>query len=179
MLDIIFGGPFCGECVMDNRIWFRRHKKPEWFEDAFVKRVIWEIDQAQVLFEEALKDRFGHGMATEKLSSGSKTLICIYYYPQLQFNGSMMGDNCVPLLMEIARERDVHIMLEHFMDLREEDLPYVRVDGRPVTMYEYEYECRYCEWAEWVDTCSAKYYEQVAAGMDVTPVKPDMKWDEI
>lgn len=43
----------------------------------------------------------------------------------------------------------------------------------------YEYECRYCEWAEWVDTCSAKYYEQVAAGMDVTPVKPDMKWDEI
>lgn len=87
----------------------------------------------------------------------------------------MMGDNCVPFLMEIAKERDVHIMLEHFMDLREEDMPFVLVDGKPVTMF--EYECKYSEWAEWVDTCSEAYYEQLAAGIDVKPVKPVMNWD--
>lgn len=170
MLSIIFGGAFCGECIMDNRIWFRRNKKPEWFEDDFVKRVIRTIDKAEVLFEEALKDRFGHGMSTDKLSSGSKTLISIYYHPELQFNGSMMGDNCIPFLMEIARKVDVHIMLEHYMDLRDEDMPFVLVDGKPVTMR--EYEMKYCEWAEWVDTCSLEYYDTIAAGKEVTPVKP-------
>lgn len=133
------------------------------------------IDQAEVLFEEAMKDRFGHGMPPDYLSSGTKTLISIYYRPELQFNGSMMRDNCVSLLMEIARVQDVHIMLEHFMNLRDEDMEYVTVDGQRVTMY--EYECKYSEWAEWVDTCSEEYYEKLAAGIPVTPVKPVMDWD--
>lgn len=85
-------------------------------------------------------------MSPDCLSFGTKTLINIYYCPELQFNGSMMGDNCVPLLMEIARVQDVHIMLEHFMNLRDEDMEYVTVDGQRVTMY--EYECKYPEWAE-------------------------------
>lgn len=63
-------------------------------------------------------------------------------------------------------------MLEHFMDLRDEDIPFVLVDGRPVTMR--EYEVKYCEWAEWVDTCSAEYYNAVADGKEVTPVKPSL-----
>lgn len=86
-------------------------------------------------------------MPSDYLSSGTKTLINIYYCPELQFNGSMMGDNCVLLLMEIAR----------------------------VTMY--EYECKYPEWVEWVDTCSEEYYENLAAGIPVMPVKPVMDWD--
>lgn len=175
MLNIIFGGPFCGKCIMDNRIWFRQNKKPEWFEDEFVKRVIHEIDKAEVMFEEVIKDRFGHGIPPEYLSTGTKTLICIYYHPELQFNGTMMGDNCVPFLMEIAREHEVHIMLEHFMDLRNEDMEYVTVDGKKVTMY--EYECKYSEWAEWVDTCSKEYYEKLADGIPVVPVKPVINWD--
>lgn len=111
-------------------------------------------------------------MPSDYLSSGTKTLINIYYRPELQFNGSMMGNNCVPLLMEIVRVQDVHIMLEHFMNLRDEDMEYVTVDRQRVTMYEYE-----CKYSEWVDTCSEEYYEKLAAGIPVMPVKPVMDWD--
>ena len=151
-------------------------KKPEWFENDFVKRVIKDIDKAEVLFEEALKDRWGHGMPTEHLSSGSKTLICIYYHPELRFNGSMMGDNCIPFLMEIAKEKDIRIWLEHFMDLRDQDIPFITVDGETVDMY--GYECKYSEWSEWVDTCSEEYYEQLDRGRDVIPKKPIIDWEE-
>lgn len=58
---------------MGNRIWFKQNKKPEWFQDEFVKRVIREMDKAEVLFEEAIKDRFGHGIPPKYLSSGTKT----------------------------------------------------------------------------------------------------------
>ncbi len=39
MLHVIFGREEIGEknYVLDNRIFFRRNKKPEWFEDDFVK----------------------------------------------------------------------------------------------------------------------------------------------
>lgn len=173
MLDIIFGSNFCPGCIMDNRIWYSRNKKPEWFEEDFSKRVLKAIDKADVLFEEALKDRWGHGISTEQISTGSKSLISIKHNPSQYFNGSLMGDNCVPFLLEIARETDVHIMLEHLMDIPEDVFNVehlVRVDGDDVD-YE-EYISRQCDWAEWVDRCSYDYYEIVADGGHVTMIKP-------
>ncbi len=57
---------------MDSRVYFKEFKKPEWFLDPFAVRVIKEIDKAEVVFEEALKNRFGHGMSTMELSTGTK-----------------------------------------------------------------------------------------------------------
>ena len=42
---------------MDSRVYFKEFKKPEWFTDPFAVRVIKEIDKAEVVFEEALKNR--------------------------------------------------------------------------------------------------------------------------
>ena len=38
MLKIIFGRENCKDFILDTRIWFRKNKKPEWFEDPFVKK---------------------------------------------------------------------------------------------------------------------------------------------
>ena len=39
-------------------------EKTEWFDDPFTKRVIKKIDQADVVFAEALKNRYGKGIST-------------------------------------------------------------------------------------------------------------------
>ena len=136
MLDIVYGRLNAPDCIIDSRVFFAEHKKPEWFEDEFVKRIIKEIDGAEVIFEEALKSRFGHGMSTDKLSTGSKTLICIYYYRDLTFYGTLMGDNCYPLLFEMAKDSDIRIMVENQVPVVKKYVGQFTMDyGKPVTDY--------------------------------------------
>lgn len=149
MLNVVFGrNNTGGNFILDNRVLFKRYKKPEWFEDDFIKSVLKGIDGAEVLFEEALKDRYGHGISTMMISTGSKTLCCIYYNVAegKYLNGSMMGKNCVPYLMEIARKRDVYIFLEHYMDIPTEyfEEGLIKVDGKVVG--EYDYDDAFSDW---------------------------------
>lgn len=139
MLNIVFGRENCEEFNLDSRLTFRQNKKPEWFQDPFVKKFIKAVDGSEVLFDEALKDRWGHGISTEVISTGCKTLCCIYYLDGW-FYGSLMGDNCIPFLLEIARKKDVNIMLEHCMDIPDEDFEKndIRVNGERVGSREYE-----------------------------------------
>ena len=152
MLDVIFGRDFCKEdYVLDTRVYFKKHKKPEWFSDLFVQKFLKDIDKCEVLFEEALKDRWGHGISTEMISTGSKTLCCIYYDKENKlFYGSAMGDNCVPYLMEISRKKDVRIFLEHMMGITSEyfEEGLIRINGKVVS--EKEYIEDYCKWTEYM-----------------------------
>jgi hypothetical protein len=151
MLNIVFGRDNCKDkkYILDPRIYFTKHKKPEWFQDDFVRRFLYDIDGSKVLFEEALINRHGHGISTEKMSTGCKTLCCIYYDREGKtFNGSAMGDNCIPYYMAIARKRDVNLFYEHFADIEskyfEEGLIYY--NGHIVS--EYEFEDLYSEWCK-------------------------------
>lgn len=80
---------------------FCDEKKPEWFNDPFVRKVIKEIDGAEVLFEEALKDRFGHGISPEKLSSTAKVVIMMYYFPDWVYTSCSFGVNAWPFINEV------------------------------------------------------------------------------
>ena len=98
MLHVIFGREEIGEknYVLDNRIFFRRNKKPEWFEDDFVKEFLYEIDGSKVIAQEALLDYRGRGISTEMISTGCKSLCCIYYcYKDHIFNGSLIDRKSV------------------------------------------------------------------------------------
>ena len=129
MLHMIYGRMNCPDVILDSRVWFREHKKPEWFQDLFVQKVIKEIDGAEVLFEEALKNRYGHGISTEQISTGSKTLICIYEFPEKIFYGTTMGDNCYPLLFEIAEKQEITIMIEHCPDFDDKYFGHFTING--------------------------------------------------
>lgn len=126
MLNIVVGAkrvPKGYNTIVDTRAEFSLRKRPEWFEDAFVKKFLKVVDGSEVLFEEAIKDKFGHGISTEMISSGCKTL-CIIYFDKdkkVYYNGSMLGDNCVPFLMEMAEKRDINIFLRHVMEFITED----------------------------------------------------------
>ena len=139
MLNIIFGRENCDEFNLDSRMIFRQNKKPEWFQDPFVKEFIKAVDGSEVLFEEALKDRWGHGISADVISTGCKTLCCIYYLDGW-FYGSLMGNNCIPFLLRIAKQKNVNIMLEHCMDFSDEDFANndIYVNGKRVSPSEYE-----------------------------------------
>lgn len=145
MLNIVFGRENLEEFELDARLIFRRNKKPEWFQDEFVRQFLKEIDGTTVLFEEALLDYKGRGISTEMISTGCKTLCCIYFLDGW-FYGSLLGDNCIPFLLKIAKKKDVNIMLEHYMDIPDEDFISndIRVNGSRVNVE--EYEDAYCLW---------------------------------
>lgn len=141
--------------ILDTRIYFSQNKQYWWFEEDFVKRFLKDIDQCEVLFEEALKDRMGRGISTEMMSTGCKTLCDIYFDEKGRcFYGSAMGDNCVPYLIEIAREKDVYIFLEHYMDIPKEYFE----EGIILDMHtkevlgEYDYDDRFSDWCRWTDS---------------------------
>ena len=145
MLNIVFGRENLEEFELDARLIFRRNKKPEWFQDEFVRQFLKEIDGTTVLFEEALLDYKGRGISTEMISTGCKTLCCIYFLDGW-FYGSLLGDNCIPFLLKIEKKKDVNIMLEHYMDIPDEDFISndIRVNGSRVNVE--EYEDAYCLW---------------------------------
>lgn len=148
MLNIVFGRDNCEDpgYILDPRIYFTKHKKPEWFENDFVKRFLKEIDGSEVLFEEALKNRFGHGISTEKMSTGCKTLCIIYYDSEGKTFNDALGDNCIPFLMEIARTKDVNVFFEHYPDIPPEYFEEGLIRHKGKILGEYDFDDLFMEW---------------------------------
>ena len=115
MLNIIFGREnYKGDkFVINSHRFFLAAHKHEWFQDPLIVRAIREVDRSEVVIGEALINRFGQGYSVETLSGGTQCLCCIKFFPDRCFNLSQMGDNVLPFVYEIARERDVTCVLEH------------------------------------------------------------------
>ena len=149
MLNLIIGreNTNLDEVCMNSKLYFTRWKKAEWFEDDFAKRVIKTIDQADVLFGEALMNRFGKGMSTEQLCSGTKTLLLMRFVPDHIYYGTLMGDNCVPFIKELVEksENTIHLLLEHYMDFPDDWEGLLMVNGKPASIE--EYEDTICTWS--------------------------------
>ncbi len=107
---------------MDSPLYFRK-AKPEWLNDGFARRAINVIDKVKVLNGFALENKYGYGMSSEQINTGTKTLLLIKNQPQFIYYASNMGDNCVPFLMELVNDREaagmgnITLLLEHFMDI--------------------------------------------------------------
>ena len=92
---------------IDSRGFFSRYKQEDWFTDKFVQEIIYKIDGATVLNGFVLKGYDGSVIPPEYLSTGSKTMICIYEFPDLIFNITQIGNNVVPFLVDLSKQRDV------------------------------------------------------------------------
>lgn len=135
-LNLLLTDVYPENCCPTATYQFRTKKKPEWFNNKFVRKVIKEIDGAEVLFEEALKDRFGHGISTEMISSTSKYTILMYYFPEWTFITAAFGSNAWPLIKDILLDGKSLTMLvnSHVFayDVLDKGFP-VYVDGKLIT----------------------------------------------
>lgn len=118
---------------------FTREKKPEWFDDRFVKDAIKGIDGATVLFQQALMDRYGYGIPPEYLSNGCKSVILMRFIKNRIFTNEFFGENCWPYIFKLA-ESGVVINIAPLAnvwcsEIRNADVSLARIDGKPVSSY--------------------------------------------
>ena len=121
MLDVVFDRNKCSrDPIFYPDFYFTFYKRQEWFTDPFVKDFISVIDGSTILFEEAVCNKFGHGISTENISTSCK-LLCDLYFDRTRriFSGADLTANCIPFLMKIASIRNICMLFEDFVDLDE------------------------------------------------------------
>lgn len=124
--------------------YFKFEYEPEWLEDEFVRRIIKEIDNTEVRSDGTLfSHRLGPIIYTQ-LSTGCKALILIHK-TDIKINGDRMGDNCVPLLLEICERKDVEIALHHLMQFPDNFKALVLNSNKIITSH-YEFLTEYLEY---------------------------------
>ena len=92
MLTIHYGD--MDNVIYNTSVYFDNVYSPQWFEDSFAQRVIKSIDKGTVVGPNAIDTKILGIIPPEKLSSGTKTLLLMYFMPQNVYNASNCGDNC-------------------------------------------------------------------------------------
>ena len=90
-------------------------KKTEWFEREDVRRVIRNIDKTEVIDGECLRSPVFGTISPERLSTVCKATILMIMYDKYKVYATKCGDNCAPDILEIARTKDLTIVLHHIM----------------------------------------------------------------
>lgn len=137
---------------------FQKYKEPEWFDDDLVKDIVAGVDRGKVLFQEALADRFGKGMSSEMLSTGSKSLICMRMLPTHTYCLSYVGENCIPFMYKIAEAGtviDVFCDSSPYMFYPDPIVNLMSCNGKPIVSFE-EFLDMYDDW--WAGEVG-KFYE--------------------
>lgn len=113
MLKIYVG--FLEEQIKRPDHYFEHVYAESWFDDPFVRHICEVIDQVEVNSAyQMCSKRFGPINCT-MLSTGCKNTILAYKTDRI-IPATHMGDNCAPLLVEIAKQKDLTITLEYLMD---------------------------------------------------------------
>ncbi|MBP3296390.1 MAG: DUF4869 domain-containing protein [Lachnospiraceae bacterium] len=114
MLSIYYGD--MDNVIYNTSVYFRNTMRGEWLEDPFVKEMIKDVDNSEVLGNGAIKSPVLGIIAPNTLSGGVKTLILIYKMQNKIFNASNCGDNCAKWLLKMGEMKDVTVNLRHLMD---------------------------------------------------------------
>lgn len=81
-----------------------------WFQDPFVREVLEKIDHIDQIIGTALHNKItGHTHSPRELSTGCKTVILMYKFPEHIFQ-ARFGDNCIELVEKLASTRDVTVV---------------------------------------------------------------------
>lgn len=116
MLNVIFGD--VKEAIFNTSVYFDNTYLDSWITNPFGKKIIKKIDKAEVLSAQAVDSHALGVIPVTKISGGAKTLLLVLNEPEKIFNVSTCGNNCAPLLLEIADKlkKDVTVNLRHIMD---------------------------------------------------------------
>ena len=114
MLTIHYGD--MENVIYNTSVYFDNVYSPQWFQDSFAQRVIKIHRQRHRGRPQCNRYQDSRHHPPEKLSSGTKTLLLMYFMPQNIYNASNCGDNCAYWILRIAAQKDLTINLYHIMD---------------------------------------------------------------
>lgn len=99
--------------------WFDNQLPDEYYVTDFSKRVIKTIDKSDVINENMVDSPVLGCIPMTSISSGAKGLI-LYRYTDKIVNLVSMGDNCIPFLLDILKERGtLTVSTERLVDFYE------------------------------------------------------------
>lgn len=120
MLNIVVGLPDDEDCKI-KQIFYGQYED-EWFDDPFVKRMVKEIDNSEVISANLIQSPVLGPISCEKLSGGVKVLIMLYKMPEIQQWGSSCGNNCMELMAEIGKMQNITVKFSHIPENFPENL---------------------------------------------------------
>lgn len=113
MLKIGYGHPEGIYFFIDSE--FEELIEIEWLNDPFNQRVLRDIDGC-FYNGVAMQDiKLGYSFPVFDISTGAKALMIVNALPEIEIWGTIFGDNCTDLLLELAEHKDVTIYLQHFL----------------------------------------------------------------
>lgn len=126
-----------------------------------------KIEGTTVLFEEALKDRHGHGKSADKICNSCRSVIMMKFLPENTYSDEFFGKNCWPFIFRLA-ESGTHINIwpmtsaAHF-DWYEDKAHLIRINGKPVKDISELIDSLYDWWSDLFDDDLVK---DIVAGVD-------------
>ena len=112
MLFIDYGCPEHIYYYVDNV--FDDLYESSWMKNPLNIRILNEIDNCHLEFD-GLHDNDNEDLvfSIKEISSGAKALMICNMEDEVNIWGSIFGDNCTPILQEIATEKNIYIYLQH------------------------------------------------------------------
>ena len=116
MLKIFYGT--MENAIYNTSVYFDNVYLDKWLEDDLTRKIIKNVDKAEVLGEKAIDSKILGVIPVTSLSGGTKTLLLMRHEPKKIYNASTCGDNCAKWILKIAKEsrEDLVINLHHIMD---------------------------------------------------------------
>lgn len=139
MLNLIFQKAKTDKTVIvDSRRFFFANKKEEWFQDKVVQNIMWYVDNAKLVEGFCIRDRLGKIVPPEYLSTGCKTAILVWLYPEKVFNMTQCGNNAFKCVSDICVKYDRTELTYRFLPLRFLKNLKLQKDGVDITLDEYD-----------------------------------------
>ena len=100
MLKIYFG--YDENAVLSVDTYFNNTYEDEWFDDAFVKKIVKVVDDSEVRDRQLIVSPVLGQIPPERLSGGAKALILLYETNNFYTDLIVCGSNCEDLLLDIG-----------------------------------------------------------------------------
>lgn len=148
MLNLIFQkAKTNAEVWVDSREFFNDHFKNDWFESELAKELLEKIDHAKYIGDGIIQTE-SRKIVPEMLCTGTKTALCIYFYPDKVFNLTQMGDNVLDVLLKYIVDSDRTLLtyrLLHFMNV-----PFTK-DGKTLDFDQKDLDEYWDHFDEWLE----------------------------
>ena len=112
--------------------------KNDWITDPLVKEMIKDVDKSEVIGPHLIESPVLGPIPPTTLSGGVKVLILLLKDNSFVYNISNCGDNCAKWILEIAKQKDLVVYLEHIMQFNGEfEIKFMNTDRIVYNFKEY------------------------------------------
>lgn len=108
--------------IFDPDLYFDVNFRPEWLDGDLQRQVVLDIDKSKVVSPYCIESPIFGQIPPHMLSGGVKAvLLMLQDDDDLIVWASACGDNCAKWILEIAKKKDIYIVLSHIMNFKTED----------------------------------------------------------